>query len=205
MLAASTNSPCLKGICSRPWKSAPSSATSSCPTCCSLPQLAITLVFFYWPASQAAWTSFRLEDAFGTSSEFVGFENYQILLQDHGYYDAMGNTAVFSAFVAGLSLSLALLLAVMADKQIARRHGLPHAADLALRRRARHRRRALAVHVPALARHDRPQSARARHRLEPAAQRHRRHVRWSSSPRPGSRSATISCSSWRACSRSPRA
>src|SRR4029078_5925686 len=44
-----------------------------------VPQLAITLVFFYWPASQAAWTSFRLEDAFGTSSDFVGFENYQIL------------------------------------------------------------------------------------------------------------------------------
>ena len=65
------------------------------------PQLAITLVFFYWPASQAAWTSFRLEDAFGTSSDFVGFENYQILLSDKGYYGAIGNTAVFSAFVAG--------------------------------------------------------------------------------------------------------
>ena len=30
------------------------------------PQLAVTLVFFYWPASQAVWTSFMLEDAFGT-------------------------------------------------------------------------------------------------------------------------------------------
>jgi sn-glycerol 3-phosphate transport system permease protein len=83
-----------------------------------VPQLAITLVFFYWPASQAAWTSFRLEDAFGTSSDFVGFENYQILLSDKGYYGAIWNTTVFSAFVAGLSLSLALLFAVMADKQL---------------------------------------------------------------------------------------
>jgi sn-glycerol 3-phosphate transport system permease protein len=82
------------------------------------PQLAVTLVFFYWPASQAAWMSFRLEDAFGTTSEFVGLENYQLLFKDPGYYHAMGNTAVFSVFVAGLSLSLALLLAVMADKQL---------------------------------------------------------------------------------------
>ncbi|WP_293855487.1 sn-glycerol-3-phosphate ABC transporter permease UgpA [uncultured Alsobacter sp.] len=83
-----------------------------------LPQLAITIVFFYWPTSQAAWMSFRIEDAFGTSTEFVGLENYQVLLKDPAYYQAMLNTAVFSALVAFLSLSIALLLAVMADKQI---------------------------------------------------------------------------------------
>ncbi len=82
------------------------------------PQLVVTFIFFYWPASQAAWMSFRLEDAFGTTTEFVGLENYQTLFQDPGYYHAMANTAVFSFFVAGLSLSLALLLAVMADKQL---------------------------------------------------------------------------------------
>jgi len=32
------------------------------------PQLAVTLVFFYWPASQAVWQSFLLEDAFGLGS-----------------------------------------------------------------------------------------------------------------------------------------
>ena len=46
-----------------------------------LPQLAITFVFFYWPASQAVWQSFLLEDAFGLSSEFVGFENYRYLFR----------------------------------------------------------------------------------------------------------------------------
>jgi sn-glycerol 3-phosphate transport system permease protein len=44
-----------------------------------LPQLAITVVFFYWPASQAVWQSFLLQDAFGTSTEFVWFENYAAL------------------------------------------------------------------------------------------------------------------------------
>ncbi len=83
-----------------------------------LPQLAITVVFFYWPASQAVWQSFLLEDAFGLSSEFVGFENYRYLFHQPEYYKAVATTALFSTLVAALSLSLALLLASQADKRI---------------------------------------------------------------------------------------
>jgi sn-glycerol 3-phosphate transport system permease protein len=83
-----------------------------------LPQVAVTLVFFYWPASQAVWQSFLMEDAFGLSSRFVGFENYAALLSDPAYYRALGTTFVFSTAVTVLSLSFALLLAVMADRQI---------------------------------------------------------------------------------------
>ncbi len=83
-----------------------------------LPQLVITLVFFYWPAVQAVVMSFQMEDAFGTTSEFVGFENYTAVFTDPFYYRAMGVTAVFSTAVAFLSLSLSLLLAVMADRDI---------------------------------------------------------------------------------------
>ncbi|SIQ94144.1 MULTISPECIES: sn-glycerol-3-phosphate ABC transporter permease UgpA [unclassified Bosea (in: a-proteobacteria)] len=82
------------------------------------PQLAITIVFFYWPASQAVWQSFLLQDAFGTSTEFVWFENYQHLFADPGYLKAFINTAIFSTFVCIFSLSIALLFAVMADRQI---------------------------------------------------------------------------------------
>ena len=83
-----------------------------------LPQLFITLVFFYWPASQAVWQSFLLQDAFGTSTDFVWFENYQVLLSKPEYYKALMNTVLFSVFVGFFSLSIALLLAVMADRQI---------------------------------------------------------------------------------------
>jgi sn-glycerol 3-phosphate transport system permease protein len=83
-----------------------------------LPQIAITIVFFYWPASQAVWQSFLLEDAFGTTTQFVWFENYQELLKDPGYYRSMATTAIFATAVTGVSLSTALLLAVMADKHI---------------------------------------------------------------------------------------
>lgn len=83
-----------------------------------LPQLVITLVFFYWPASQAVWSSFRIEDAFGTSTEFVGLENYQVLFSNPAYYQAMVTTLIFSTAVTFFSLSIALLLAVMADREI---------------------------------------------------------------------------------------
>jgi sn-glycerol 3-phosphate transport system permease protein len=83
-----------------------------------LPQLAITLVFFYWPASQAVWSSFRIEDAFGTTTEFVGLENYQVLFSSPAYYQAMLTTLIFSTAVTVFSLSIALLLAVMADRDI---------------------------------------------------------------------------------------
>jgi sn-glycerol 3-phosphate transport system permease protein len=82
------------------------------------PQLAVTLIFFYWPASQALWQSFLLQDAFGLKTDFVWFENYQELFRQPDYYRAMANTLVFSLAVTFLSLSLALLLAVQADKSI---------------------------------------------------------------------------------------
>ncbi|MBY0611834.1 MAG: sn-glycerol-3-phosphate ABC transporter permease UgpA [Beijerinckiaceae bacterium] len=87
-----------------------------------LPQILITLVFFYWPASQAVWQSFLIEDAFGTSSEFVWLDNYRDLLSKPDYYASMLTTAWFSAVVTFLAMAIALLLASMANKQISGRN-----------------------------------------------------------------------------------
>ena len=83
-----------------------------------IPQLAVVLVFFYWPAGQAVWQSFLLQDAFGLSTTFVAFENYAELLSQPEYFATILRTFIFSAMIAGASLSLALLLAVMADKPL---------------------------------------------------------------------------------------
>lgn len=80
------------------------------------PQMAIVVVFFFWPAAQALWQSVLSQDAFGTSVEFVGLENFTRLFADPTYLASFVTTAVFSALVAGIGLSLALLLAVMADR-----------------------------------------------------------------------------------------
>jgi sn-glycerol 3-phosphate transport system permease protein len=80
------------------------------------PQMAIVLVFFFWPATQALWQSVLSQDAFGTSTQFVGLENFQRLFADDTYLASFRTTAVFSALVAGVGLSVSLLLAVMADR-----------------------------------------------------------------------------------------
>ena len=79
------------------------------------PQLAITIAFFFWPASQALYQSLLLQDPFGTSVQFVGLENFQYLFRDEGYRASFRITAVYSALVAGIGIALSLLLAVMAD------------------------------------------------------------------------------------------
>lgn len=80
-----------------------------------LPQLAVTLIFFVWPACQAVWQSFLREDAFGTSTQFVGLDNYIAITQDPGYLNALIVTVVFSVAVAAVSIILALVLAVSAN------------------------------------------------------------------------------------------
>jgi sn-glycerol 3-phosphate transport system permease protein len=82
------------------------------------PQLAIVLVFFFWPAGQALYQSVLREDAFGTSSEFVGLENFKALFDDESYLASFKVTVVFSFWVALLGLALSLLLAVMADRVV---------------------------------------------------------------------------------------
>jgi len=82
------------------------------------PQLAVVLIFFYWPAAQAVIQSFLLQDAFGLSTSFVWFDNYIELLKDPAYFEAIVRTFFFSFAIAVSSLSFALLLAVMADKPL---------------------------------------------------------------------------------------
>ena len=83
-----------------------------------LPQLAITVIFFFWPAWRAIESSFFIEDAFGFSRDWVGLANYTALFHDPGYLRSFGTTMVFGLSVTALSMSVALLLAVAANRVI---------------------------------------------------------------------------------------
>ncbi|HDY7701918.1 ABC transporter permease subunit [Vibrio vulnificus] len=83
-----------------------------------VPQIVIIGVFFIYPAAQAIYLSFMLEDPWGLSSTFVWFENYQLLFTSSDYLESLGFTLLFSMLVSFLSLALALLLAVKADNII---------------------------------------------------------------------------------------
>jgi sn-glycerol 3-phosphate transport system permease protein len=82
------------------------------------PQVAITIVFFFWPAAQAVWYSFQLQDAFGLKTQFVGFQNFATLFNDSNYLASFKVTAVFSALVAFSGIAISLLLATMADRVV---------------------------------------------------------------------------------------
>ena len=80
------------------------------------PQMAIVLVFFFWPAGQAVYQSVLQQDAFGTSVEFVGALNFRRLWEDASYLETFKLTAFFSVMVAVVGIALSLLLAVFSDR-----------------------------------------------------------------------------------------
>jgi sn-glycerol 3-phosphate transport system permease protein len=82
------------------------------------PQVAITIVFFFWPAAQAVWYSFQLQDAFGLKTQFVGLQNFAALFNDSYYLASFKVTALFSTLVAFFGLAISLLLATMADRVV---------------------------------------------------------------------------------------
>ena len=82
------------------------------------PQLAIISVFFFWPAGQALLQSLQQSDAFGTSVTWVGLENFVNLWHDASYLASFETTARFSLLVAGLGISISLLLAYFADRVV---------------------------------------------------------------------------------------
>ncbi|MDX1710053.1 MAG: sn-glycerol-3-phosphate ABC transporter permease UgpA [Rhodovibrionaceae bacterium] len=82
------------------------------------PQIAITLIFFIWPAAQALYQSMLVQDAFGLSTEFVWFQNFAELFSDPQYLRSVKVTAIFTVSVTAIGISAALVLAVMADRVI---------------------------------------------------------------------------------------
>src|SRR5947207_6325121 len=94
--------------------------SSAClfPALLLMPQLAVTVIFFFWPAAQAVLQSVRREDAFGLSTVFVGWENFAALFADPDYLGSFAVTGLFSLAVALLALAPGLLFAVMADRVV---------------------------------------------------------------------------------------
>ena len=80
------------------------------------PQAAVIGVFFFWPAAQALLQSLQQQDAFGTSVEFVGLDNFRQIFSDPSYVESFKTTALFSVLVAGIGITLSLGLAVFADR-----------------------------------------------------------------------------------------
>ena len=83
-----------------------------------LPQVAVTIVFFFWPAGKSLYLSVFKSPPFGGRDVFVGFDNFAALLWDREYYESVLNSFVFAAGVTGLSVIGGLVIAVLANQKI---------------------------------------------------------------------------------------
>ena len=83
-----------------------------------LPQMAITVIFFLWPAAQTLLSSVLKQDPFGLKTTFVWFDNYTRLFRDPHYIQSIGTTAIFSISTAVVSIGVALILALAVDRMI---------------------------------------------------------------------------------------
>jgi sn-glycerol 3-phosphate transport system permease protein len=88
------------------------------PALLLLPQLAITFVFFVWPAFQSLIGSLYQQDAFGLSQRFIGLDNFKRLAFDKSYIDSFAVTIIFSLGTTALAMGMALVLAVIADRVV---------------------------------------------------------------------------------------
>jgi sn-glycerol 3-phosphate transport system permease protein len=82
------------------------------------PQLLIIFVFFYWPASQALYWSLTLEQPWGGGNAWVGLDNFRTLLSDSYYWGSVRVSFVFAIASTALAMSMALVLALFADRQL---------------------------------------------------------------------------------------
>lgn len=87
-----------------------------------LPQVAVTLVFFFWPAFVSLRLSFFKSSPFGERQIFVGLENFERLFISSEYLRSVISSLLFAAGVTLIGLSVSLGLAVLANQKI---RGLP--------------------------------------------------------------------------------
>ena len=83
-----------------------------------LPQILVTVTFFYWPALQGLVQSFMRSDPFGQRNTFIWLDNFIALFTDPLYLKSIGTTLVFSTCVAAVSISIGLFIATMANRAL---------------------------------------------------------------------------------------
>ena len=83
-----------------------------------LPQLAVTAVFFFWPAFESFRLSFFRTSPFGDRVFFVGLENFQKLLASPEYYASIASSFVFAFGVTALGVGGGLFVAALATQKV---------------------------------------------------------------------------------------
>jgi sn-glycerol 3-phosphate transport system permease protein len=83
-----------------------------------LPQVAVTVVFFFWPAAKSFYLSLYKSPPFRGRDIFVGLANFDALFASADYYDSIINSFVFAGGVTALSVAVGLVVAALANQKI---------------------------------------------------------------------------------------
>jgi sn-glycerol 3-phosphate transport system permease protein len=83
-----------------------------------LPQMAVTVVFFFWPALKSLQLSLFRVSPFGDKMTFVGLDNFTKLLGDPEYYASVVTSVVFAGAVTVIAVTVSLLAAGLATQKI---------------------------------------------------------------------------------------
>jgi multiple sugar transport system permease protein len=78
------------------------------------PFLILYVLLKLWPILYGFWVSLHRWETIGTGARFIGLQNYERVLQDHLFWQAVSQTVLFTAIATpaliGLGLGLALAL-----------------------------------------------------------------------------------------------
>lgn len=85
----------------------------------AVPQILLIFVFFYWPAGQALYWALTLQQPWGGGNIWVGLDNFRQILSDPIYWNSVTRSIVFAGLSTALAMGVALVMAVLVDRQLA--------------------------------------------------------------------------------------
>ena len=83
-----------------------------------LPAMAILALFTHWPAFATLVDSFFSTARPRRPQRFVGLENYEVMLSDPVFWQAVSNNLWFAAWTIPASIAIAMLMAVLVNDRI---------------------------------------------------------------------------------------
>jgi len=86
-----------------------------------LPALVLLAMFTHWPAVATAWHSFFSTPKGSRPAVFVGLENYQLMLEDDVFWQALWNNFWFALGTIPTSIAIAIAMALWVNGRIAGR------------------------------------------------------------------------------------
>src|SRR5690606_10842200 len=86
-----------------------------------LPAMVLLVAFTHWPAVATAWHSLFSTPKVSRPSVWVGAENYQLMLEDDVFWQALWNNLWFALGTIPTSIALAIVMALWVNGKIAGR------------------------------------------------------------------------------------